>query len=165
MNAASALVSNIDYDNYIADRHRPASNAGIVERSQNIVLCDMMRSSAKSQNRQAVSFRGVAAGGSYPDRRGRSVGRIVCVAGIPEVNIGDTICDPGHAEPLPFVTIDEPTIAMTFSVKDSPFAGREGRFVTSRHLRERLFREMETNVSMRLEETDTTESFVVKGRG
>ncbi len=68
-------------------------------------------------------------------------------------------------DPLPFVDIDEPTIAMTFSVNDSPFAGREGKFVTSRHLRERLFREMETNVSMRLEETDTTESFIVKGRG
>jgi len=94
-----------------------------------------------------------------------SIGEIVCVAGIPEINIGDTICDYQEPEALPFVDIDEPTIAMTFSVNDSPFAGKDGKFVTSRHIRDRLFKEIETNVSMRLEETDTTEAFVVKGRG
>jgi len=94
-----------------------------------------------------------------------SIGEIVCVAGIPEINIGDTICDNQNPEALPFVNIDEPTIAMTFSVNDSPFAGQDGKFVTSRHIRDRLYKEIETNVSMRLEETDTTEAFVVKGRG
>ncbi|MBQ1295769.1 MAG: translational GTPase TypA, partial [Clostridiales bacterium] len=94
-----------------------------------------------------------------------SIGEIVCVAGIADINIGDTLCDANEPEPLPFVKIDEPTIAMTFSVNDSPFAGQEGKFVTSRHLRDRLFKEIETNVSMRVEETDTTEAFIVKGRG
>ncbi len=156
------LVSNIDYDNYIGRIAIGRIDRGRIARSQNIVLCGYDDGSL--QNAKIVKlfrFEGLR----RVEIDGASVGEIVCVAGIPEVNIGDTICDPGHAEPLPFVTIDEPTIAMTFSVNDSPFAGREGRFVTSRHLRERLFREMETNVSMRLEETDTTESFVVKGRG
>ena len=94
-----------------------------------------------------------------------SVGEIVCVAGIPDINIGDSICDAANPDPIPFVNIDEPTIAMTFSVNDSPFAGQDGKFVTSRHLRDRLFKEVETNVSMRVEETDTTEAFIVKGRG
>jgi len=87
------------------------------------------------------------------------------VAGIPDINIGDTLCDAANPEAIPFVDIDEPTIAMTFSVNDSPFAGQEGKFVTSRHLRDRLYKEIETNVSMRVEDTDTTEAFIVKGRG
>ena len=89
----------------------------------------------------------------------------VCVAGIPEINIGDTICSTDCPEALEFVNIDEPTISMTFSVNNSPFAGQDGKYVTSRHLRDRLFKEMETNVSMRLEETDSPDAFVVKGRG
>ena len=93
------------------------------------------------------------------------VGDIVCVSGIEGITIGDTLCDPEHPEPLEFVKISEPTLEMTFSVNDSPFAGREGKFVTSRQLRERLFRELLKDVSLRVEETDSTDSFKVSGRG
>ncbi|MBQ4266865.1 MAG: translational GTPase TypA, partial [Clostridia bacterium] len=94
-----------------------------------------------------------------------SLGDLVCVSGIADLNIGDTACDPECIEPLPFVKIDEPTISMNFIVNNSPFAGKEGKFVTSRNIRDRLFKEVETNVSMRVEETDTTDSFKVSGRG
>ena len=93
------------------------------------------------------------------------VGDIVAVSGFDELFIGDTICDPAMAEPLPFVKIDEPTVSMTFCVNDSPFAGTEGQFVTSRHLRARLMKEMQTDVSLRVEDTETTDAFRVSGRG
>jgi len=93
------------------------------------------------------------------------MGDIVAVSGISNINIGETICNVDAPEPLPFIEIEEPTITMTFSVNNSPFAGREGTFVTSRHLRERLFKELETNVSLRVEETDSPDSFKVSGRG
>jgi GTP-binding protein len=94
-----------------------------------------------------------------------TVGDIVSFSGIENVTIGDTICDPDHVEPLKFVKISDPTIQMTFSVNDSPFAGREGKFVTTRHLRDRLFRELLKDVSLHVDETDTTDSFRVSGRG
>ena len=93
------------------------------------------------------------------------LGDIIAVSGIEDINIGETICDIQNPEAIPFVNIDEPTISMTFSVNDSPFAGREGNYVTSRHLRARLFKELETNVSMRLTETDSPDAFEVSGRG
>jgi len=93
------------------------------------------------------------------------IGDIVLVSGVGDVKIGETICDVDCPEPLPFIDIDEPTISMNFSVNNSPFAGKEGEFVTSRHLRERLFKEMITNVSLRVEETDSAECFKVSGRG
>jgi GTP-binding protein len=92
-------------------------------------------------------------------------GEIVAVAGLEEVHIGDTIADAANSLALPGVTIDEPTVQMTFSVNNSPFAGREGKFLTSRHLRERLFKELETNVSLRVQETDSADRFLVAGRG
>ncbi len=92
-------------------------------------------------------------------------GEIVAVAGLPEIGIGETLADPERPMPLPPVAIDEPTVQMTFSVNTSPFAGREGKYVTSRHLRDRLFKELETNVALRVEETDTTDQFLVAGRG
>ena len=93
------------------------------------------------------------------------MGDLIAVSGIAELNIGETACDPEHLDPLPFVKIDEPTISMNFMVNDSPFAGKEGKFVTSRNIRARLFKEVETNVSMRVEETESTDSFKVSGRG
>ncbi|KPU44947.1 GTP-binding protein TypA/BipA [Oxobacter pfennigii] len=93
------------------------------------------------------------------------LGDIIAVSGIEDINIGETLSDAQNPEALPFVDIDEPTISMTFSVNNSPFAGREGQYVTSRHLRDRLFKELETNVSMRLEETDSPDSYKVSGRG
>lgn len=93
------------------------------------------------------------------------LGDIVAVSGIEDINIGDTLADPDNPEALPFVSIDEPTVSMTFSVNNSPFAGTEGTYVTSRHLRDRLFKELETNVSLRVEETDSPDAFKVSGRG
>ena len=156
------LVSNIDYDNYIGRIAIGRVERGTISQAQQVIVCGYDDKSL--HNAKVVKlFR--YEGLHRVEIRQASVGEIACVAGIPEINIGDTICAQGVPEPLPFVQIDEPTIAMTFSVNDSPFAGREGKFVTSRHLRDRLMREMETNVSMRLEETDTTEAFVIKGRG
>lgn len=156
------LVSNIDYDNYIGRIAIGRIERGAINQAQNVTVCgydDNSRRNARVV--KLLRFEGLG----RTEISSANVGEIVCVAGIPDINIGDTVCAQGFAEPLPFVNIDEPTIAMTFSVNDSPFAGKEGKFVTSRHLRDRLFKEMETNVSMRLEETDTTESFIVKGRG
>ncbi len=156
------LVSNIDSDNYIGRLAIGRVVRGTVSQAQNITVCSMRDESTRNARIvKLLRFEGLR----RTEITSASVGEIVCIAGIPEIGIGDTICAQGFAEPLPFVDIDEPTIAMTFSVNDSPFAGREGKFVTSRHLRDRLFKEMETNVSMRLEETDTMDAFVVKGRG
>lgn len=94
-----------------------------------------------------------------------SAGDIVCLSGISDINIGDTICDVNNPEKIDFVDIDEPTVSMTFSVNNGPFAGKEGQFVTSRHIRDRLFKELERNVSLRVKETDSADSFEVCGRG
>ena len=92
-------------------------------------------------------------------------GDIVCVSGVEGLNVGETACSPDCVEPMPFVRIDEPTVSMLFMVNDSPFAGREGKYVTSRNLRDRLYTEVKTNVSMRVEDTETTDAFRVSGRG
>ena len=156
------LVSNIDYDNYIGRIAIGRIERGQISQAQNVTVCVYDENTQKNA-RVVKLFR--FDGLHRSETASASVGEIVCVAGIPDINIGDTVCAQGFPEPVPFVNIDEPTIAMNFSVNDSPFAGREGRYVTSRHLRDRLFKEMETNVSMRLSETDSTDSFVVKGRG
>jgi GTP-binding protein len=156
------LVSNIDSDPYIGRLAIGRIDRGHIVQGQFVAVCGYDDNSiVNARVVKLMRFRGLA----RQEITEAAVGEIVCVAGIPEINIGDTICDTEHAEALPFINIDEPTIAMTFSVNNSPFAGREGKYVTSRHIRDRLFKEMETNVSMRLEETDTTEAFVVKGRG
>ncbi|MBO7427057.1 MAG: translational GTPase TypA [Clostridia bacterium] len=156
------LVSNIDADPYIGRIAVGRIERGTIKQNQQVVVCtygDDAKRNAKIV--KLLRFQGLG----KQEITEASVGEIVCVAGIPEINIGDSICDAQTPEPIPFVNIDEPTIAMTFSVNDSPFAGQDGKFVTSRHLRDRLFKEVETNVSMRVEETDTTEAFIVKGRG
>ncbi|MBR3058643.1 MAG: translational GTPase TypA [Clostridiales bacterium] len=156
------LVSNIDSDPYIGRIAIGRIERGSIKQNQPVVVCTYDDNATKNARIvKLLRFQGLA----RQEVQEASVGEIVCVAGIPEINIGDTICAQDCPEPMPFVDIDEPTIAMTFSVNDSPFAGQDGKYVTSRHLRDRLFKEMETNVSMRLEETDTTEAFVVKGRG
>ncbi|SEV94113.1 GTP-binding protein [Ruminococcaceae bacterium KH2T8] len=156
------LVSNIDSDPYIGRIAIGRVERGTISQNQNVCVVTYGEDGKKnSRIVKLLRFQGLG----RQDIDSASVGEIVCVAGIPEINIGDTICDASTPEAIPFVNIDEPTIAMTFSVNDSPFAGQEGKYVTSRHLRDRLFKEVETNVSMRVEETDTTEAFVVKGRG
>ena len=156
------LVSNIDSDPYIGRIAVGRIERGTVKQGENVSIATYGEEGKRSARIvKLLRFHDLG----REEISEASVGEIVCVAGIPDINIGDTICDAATVEPLPFVSIDEPTIAMTFSVNDSPFAGQDGKFVTSRHLRDRLFKEIETNVSMRLEETDTTEAFIVKGRG
>ncbi len=156
------LVSNIDTDPYIGRIAIGRIERGTISQNQNVAVVTFGEDG--SRNARVVKllrFQGL----SRQEIPSASIGEIVCVAGIPNINIGDTICATDTPEAIPFVNIDEPTISMTFSVNDSPFAGQDGKYVTSRHLRDRLFKEVETNVSMRVEETDTTEAFIVKGRG
>ena len=156
------LVSNIDADPYIGRIAVGRIERGTIKQNQQVVVCTYGEDTTRNAKIvKLLRFQGLV----RQEITEASVGEIVCVAGSPDINIGDSICDASDPEPIPFVNIDEPTIAMTFSVNDSPFAGQDGKFVTSRHLRDRLFKEVETNVSMRVEETDTTEAFIVKGRG
>ncbi len=156
------LVSNIDSDPYIGRIGVGRVERGTIKQGENVALVTYGEEGKRNARVvKLLRFHNLG----REEVESASIGEIVCVAGIADINIGDTLCDANEPEPLPFVKIDEPTIAMTFSVNDSPFAGQEGKFVTSRHLRDRLFKEIETNVSMRVEETDTTEAFIVKGRG
>ena len=156
------LVSNIDADPYIGRIAIGRVMRGTVKQGESVAITKFGEE-GKRNARIVKLLRFVGLG--KQEVESASIGEIVCVAGIPDINIGDTICSSAEPEALPFVNIDEPTIAMTFSVNDSPFAGQDGKYVTSRHLRDRLFKEIETNVAMRVEETDTTEAFIVKGRG
>ena len=156
------LVSNIDSDPYIGRIGVGRVERGTIKQGENVALVTYGEDGKRNARVvKLMRFHNLG----REEVASASIGEIVCVAGIADINIGDTLCDALNPEPLPFVKIDEPTIAMTFSVNDSPFAGQEGKYVTSRHLRDRLFKEIETNVSMRVEETDTTEAFIVKGRG
>lgn len=156
------LVSNIEADNYVGRMAIGKVTRGKVKLGQAVSIC--RKGEEKVRQAKVTALYRFEALGKMPIEEA-SVGEIVCLAGMNEINIGDTICSFDNPEALPFVQIDEPTIAMTFSVNDSPFAGREGKYLTSRHLRERLFRETDRNVSLRVEETDSPDSFIVKGRG
>ena len=155
------LFSNIDYDEYVGRIGIGRVERGTVKTGQNVVLC---KQDGKTQNVK-ISRLYVYEGLKRVETEEAVAGDIICVSGIENLNIGETACDPEQVEPLSFVKIDEPTIAMNFMVNNSPFAGREGKFVTSRNLRDRLFKEVETNVSMRVEETDSADTFKVSGRG
>lgn len=156
------LISNIDADPYVGRLAVGRVVRGSIRQGMQVAVCRFGDTESKTAKVvKLMEFKGLA----RTEIQEAGVGEIVSIAGITDVNIGDTICAAEKVEPLKYVDIDEPTIAMTFSVNNSPFAGREGKYVTSRHLRDRLFKEMETNVSMRLEETETPDAFVVKGRG
>ena len=155
------LFSSLDYDDYIGRIGIGRVERGTVKHNQQIVLCNNDGGEVKAKVSRLYQFEGL----KRVEVESASLGDLVCVSGIADLNIGDTACDPECIEPLPFVKIDEPTISMNFIVNNSPFAGKEGKFVTSRNIRDRLFKEVETNVSMRVEETDTTDSFKVSGRG
>lgn len=156
------LVSNIDADPYIGRIAIGRIVRGTIAMGMPIAVCSFTDGTIyNARVVKMMEFRGL----HRIETARASVGEIVCVAGIPVINIGDTICSTDRPEPLEFVNIDEPTISMTFSVNNSPFAGKDGKYVTSRHLRDRLFKEIETNVSMRLEETESPDAFVIKGRG
>lgn len=156
------LFSNIDYDEYVGRIGIGRVERGSVKVGQTVTIC----SSTSDEKRNAritklYQFEGL----KRVDAESAELGDIVAVSGMADLNIGETACDPEHVEPLPFVKIDEPTVSMMFMVNNSPFAGREGKYVTSRNLRDRLFKEVETNVSMRVEETDSMDTFKVSGRG
>lgn len=155
------LFSSLDYDDYIGRIGVGRVERGSVKEGESVVLCKTDGSHENVKISRLYQFEGLR----RVEVQSAQMGDLVAVSGIADLNIGETACDPEHLEPLPFVKIDEPTISMNFMVNDSPFAGREGKFVTSRNIRARLFKEVETNVSMRVEETETTDSFKVSGRG
>ena len=155
------LFSSLDYDDYIGRIGIGRIERGTIKRNQQIALCKADGSVENVKVSKLYTFEGL----KRTEVEEAAAGEIICVSGISDINIGETGCDPEHIEPLDFIKIDEPTIAMNFIVNTSPFAGREGKFVTSRNIRDRLFKEVETNVAMRVEETDTTDTFKVSGRG
>ena len=154
------LVSNISYDEYLGRIAIGRLERGKISVGQNVVIC---KDEKNTQGKIAKLF--TYEGLKRVEAEEIEAGDIVAIAGIQDINIGETICDVDHPEKIEFVNIDEPTVSMTFSVNDGPFAGKEGKFVTSRHIRDRLMKELERNVSLRVRETDKAESFEVCGRG
>lgn len=157
------LVSSIDYNDYVGRIGIGRIERGSMKVNQNVMVGDYHESKKPYQSKIVTMYQ--IQGLSRVPCESASVGDIVCVSGIENLTIGDTICDISAYEPLPFVKISEPTVEMTFSVNDSPFAGKEGKFVTSRQLRDRLYKELLKDVSLRVEDTDNTDAFKVSGRG
>ncbi len=157
------LVSSIDYNDYVGRIAIGKIERGTVRVNQEIMIGDFHHTKKEYRSKVVTLYQ--INGLERTPAEAASVGDIVCISGIENITIGDTIGDPQSFEALPFVKISEPTVEMTFSVNDSPFAGREGKYVTSRHLRDRLFRELLKDVSLRVTETDTTDAFKVAGRG
>jgi GTP-binding protein len=157
------LVSSIDYNDYVGRIAIGRIENGAIKQNQEITICNYLDESSvrKAKATNVYVFEGLART-AVTDA---SAGDIISVSGVGEVTIGDTICAPGVRDPIPFVEISAPTMEMTFSVNDSPFAGREGKFVTTRNIRDRLFRETQKDVSLRVTEMDNTDSFNVAGRG
>ena len=158
---AQMLVSNIDYDDYVGRIAVGRVERGAINVGMPVVICG--KEDKTSQGRIAKVYTHV--GLDKVEVETGKAGDIIELAGLPDINIGDTICDFNNPEKIPFVDIDEPTVSMTFSVNNGPFAGKEGQFITSRHIRDRLFKELERNVSLRVKETDSPDSFEVLGRG
>lgn len=155
------LVSNIEYDEYVGRIGVGRVERGSISVGQQGVLCHRDGTTNNVKISKLYEFDGL----KRVECQNAKMGDLICISGISEINIGETICDTEIVEPLPFVKIDEPTVSMNFIVNNSPFAGREGKYVTSRNIRDRLFKEVETNVAMRVEETDSADTFKVSGRG
>lgn len=157
------LISTIDYNEYVGRIGVGKVDNGVLRVNQDVVIVNEHDPDKfkKVKINKLYEFEGL----KKVEVNEATVGSIVAISGISDIHIGDTICSPDNVSPISFQKISEPTIAMHFIVNDSPLAGQEGKFVTSRHLRERLFRELNTDVSLRVEETDTTESYKVSGRG
>jgi len=155
------LLCNIDYDEYVGRIGIGKVNRGTIKSGQMVTICRTDGTTATAKIQRLYQYEGLR----RVEVESGQMGDIVAINGIDELNIGETVCDTDKVEALPFVHIDEPTISMMFMVNNSPFAGKEGKFVTSRHLRARLFKEVETNVSMRVEETESADCFKVYGRG
>ncbi|WP_352420227.1 translational GTPase TypA [Proteiniborus sp.] len=157
------LISTIDYNEYVGRIGIGKVERGSINVNEQAVIVNYLEPDVlkKVKITKVYEFEGL----NRVEVESAEIGSIIAVSGVEGIHIGDTICSPERPEPLPFVQISEPTIAMTFSVNNSPFAGQEGKFVTSRQVRERLFKELNTDVSLRVEETDLTDSFKVSGRG
>ena len=161
--ATQILISTIDYNEYVGRIGVGKVDNGTIKVNQEVLMVNAHDESIhkKVKISKLYEFDGL----NKVEVNEATVGSIVAISGISDIHIGDTLCSPENPVPIPFQKISEPTIAMHFLVNDSPLAGQEGKFVTSRHLRDRLFRELNTDVSLRVEETDTTESYKVSGRG
>ena len=157
---AQMLVSNIEYDDYLGRLAVGRIERGIIKTGMNVTVCKNDKT-IQGKIAKLFTYKGL----KKVEVEEAEAGDIIEISGIADINIGDTICDPANVEKIPFVDIDEPTVSMTFSVNNGPLAGREGEFVTSRHIRDRLFKELERNVSLRVRETDSADSFEVCGRG
>jgi GTP-binding protein len=160
---AQLLVSSIDYNEYVGRIGIGRIERGSISANQNVVVTNYNNHNLKLAGKIANLYQ--IEGLERVPCESAKAGDIVCFSGLEKINIGDTVCDPAVPEPHKFVKITEPTVEMTFSVNDSPFAGKEGKFVTTRHLRERLFRELLRDVSLRVEETASADSYRVCGRG
>ena len=158
------LVSSIDYNEFVGRIAIGRIERGTVKQNQEIAVCNFHQPDAAPQKAKATALYQFDGLGRVPVTEA-TAGNIIAMSGIGEITIGDTICAPDAVEPIEIVKISAPTIEMTFSVNDSPFAGKEGKFVTSRQIRERLFRETMKDVSLRVTETDSTDAFNVAGRG
>lgn len=157
------LISTIDYNEYVGRIGVGKVENGTIKVNSDAAIANMH--DEDKTRRVKISKLYEFEGLNRVEVKEATIGSIVAISGISDIHIGDTLCDVNNPQALPFVKISEPTLAMTFSVNNSPFAGQDGKFVTSRHLRERLFKELNTDVSLRVEETDTTEAFKVSGRG
>lgn len=157
------LISTIDYNEYVGRIGVGKVDNGIIRVNQEVMIVN--HHEPDKQKKVKVSKLYEFDGLNKVDVNEAGIGSIVAISGITDIHIGDTLCSAENPQPIPFQKISEPTIAMNFIVNDSPLAGQEGKYVTSRHLRDRLFRELNTDVSLRVEETDSTETFKVSGRG
>jgi GTP-binding protein len=158
------LFSNITYDDYVGRIGIGRVERGTIRTGQTVTICGGEHDETARRNARITKlyqFEGL----KRTECEEAALGDIIAVSGLTELNIGETACDIDHVEPLPFVKIDEPTVTMMFMVNNSPFAGQEGKYVTSRNIRDRLFKEIETNVAMKVEETDSADTFKVSGRG
>ncbi len=157
------LISTIDYNEYVGRIGVGKVDNGVIRVNQEAMVVNAHEPDKKRKVKisKLYEFDGL----NKVEVNEASIGSIVAISGISDIHIGDTLCAVDNPEPIPFQKISEPTIAMQFMVNDSPLAGKEGKFVTSRHLRDRLFRELNTDVSLRVEDTETTDSFKVSGRG
>lgn len=157
------LISTIDYNEYVGRIGVGKVSNGVIKVNQQVVLCNHHDESKMIRTKvsKLYEYNGLA----RTEVSEAGIGSIVAISGIPEIHIGDTICAPDKIETIPFQKISEPTIAMYFMVNDSPLAGTEGKYITSRHIRDRLYRELNTDVSLRVEDTDSADCFKVSGRG
>ena len=162
MNAPlQAIICNVDYDEYVGRIGIGRIVRGSIKDAESVTIIHTDKTTTNARVGKLYQFEGL----KRVEVTDAKMGDIIAVSGLDKINIGETICTPDCIEQLPFVAIDEPTVSMYFMVNNSPFAGKEGKYVTSRHLRARLFKEIETNVSMRVEETDSADTFRVFGRG